>query len=213
MNQLISGSISNVKMTSLEISELVESRHDDVKRSIERLTNKGVIELPPTAEISTSTKPMKVYLFVGTQGKRDSFVVVAQLSPEFTARIVDRWQELESVIATQLPASNLMLAELMLAELKQQAVQTVQNTADIQHINATRRAEHWQIKQVHDAVHAKAKWFSDEHQVAYAVGVSKTWVLLKNHFAVSTYHALLAAQIDEALSFIDDLRLGHLAAI
>jgi phage antirepressor YoqD-like protein len=29
-------------------------------------------------------------------GKRDSYVVVAQLSPEFTARLVDRWQELES---------------------------------------------------------------------------------------------------------------------
>lgn len=28
--------------------------------------------------------------------KRDTLVVVAQLSPEFTARLVDRWQELEA---------------------------------------------------------------------------------------------------------------------
>ena len=28
-------------------------------------------------------------------GKRDSYVIVAQLSPVFTARLVDRWQELE----------------------------------------------------------------------------------------------------------------------
>ena len=27
-------------------------------------------------------------------GKRDSYIIVAQLSPEFTARIVDRWQAL-----------------------------------------------------------------------------------------------------------------------
>lgn len=27
--------------------------------------------------------------------KRDSYIIVAQLSPEFTARLVDRWQELE----------------------------------------------------------------------------------------------------------------------
>jgi phage regulator Rha-like protein len=31
--------------------------------------------------------------------KRDSYVVVAQLSPEFTARLVDRWQELEAQAA------------------------------------------------------------------------------------------------------------------
>jgi hypothetical protein len=28
--------------------------------------------------------------------KRETYIVVAQLSPEFTARLVDRWQELES---------------------------------------------------------------------------------------------------------------------
>jgi phage regulator Rha-like protein len=44
------------------------------------------------AEIKTSTKPAKVYELT----KRDSYVVVAQLSPEFTARLVDRWQELEN---------------------------------------------------------------------------------------------------------------------
>ena len=29
-------------------------------------------------------------------GQRDTYIVVAQLSPEFTARVVDRWQELEA---------------------------------------------------------------------------------------------------------------------
>jgi phage antirepressor YoqD-like protein len=38
-------------------------------------------------------------------GKRDSYVIVAQLSPEFTARLVDRWQELEARAAQ--PAVNL----------------------------------------------------------------------------------------------------------
>ncbi|KAF1014473.1 MAG: hypothetical protein GAK31_01958 [Stenotrophomonas maltophilia] len=43
---------------------------------------------------------MKHYLFTGDQGKRDSIIVVAQLSPEFTARLVDRWQELEAKVAS-----------------------------------------------------------------------------------------------------------------
>lgn len=82
----------DLTMSSLEIAEVVQSRHDDVKRSIKRLAKRGVIELPPTAEIKTATKPTKVYMV----GKRDSYVVVAQMSPEFTAALVDRWEALES---------------------------------------------------------------------------------------------------------------------
>lgn len=94
MHQLITS--TNMTMNSREIAELVESRHDDVKRSIERLANKGVFQLPPMAEISTATKPVQVYVFSGEQGKLDSITVVAQLSPQFTAALVKRWHELES---------------------------------------------------------------------------------------------------------------------
>ena len=86
---------TNKTMTSKDIADLVEARHDSVKRTIVRLANQKVIELPPTVEISTATKPTTVYIFDASH-KRDTYVVVAQLSPEFTARIVDRWQELES---------------------------------------------------------------------------------------------------------------------
>ena len=97
MNELSVISSTTKTMTSLEISELVEARHDSVKRTIERLVSNGVIELPPMVEISTATKPVKVYQLI----KRSSLIVVAQLSPEFTARVVDRWQELEAQAATQ----------------------------------------------------------------------------------------------------------------
>lgn len=87
------------QMTSREIADLVGSRHADVKRSIERLTEKGVIQLPPMAfseEINNLGLVVKREHYVFTaEHKRDTYVVVAQLSPEFTARIVDRWQELE----------------------------------------------------------------------------------------------------------------------
>jgi len=90
-------------MTSLEIAELVDSRHDNVRRTIERLTNQGVISLPPLEEVRIKRERREetatVYRFTGEQGKRDSIVVVAQLSPEFTARLVDRWQELEQAAA------------------------------------------------------------------------------------------------------------------
>jgi len=82
-------------MSSREISELVESRHDSVKRSMETLMDSGLISFTQSVETShdgPGARPVAVYLV----NKRDSYVVVAQLSPAFTARLVDRWQELEA---------------------------------------------------------------------------------------------------------------------
>lgn len=95
MNQLVN--LSMLTMNSLEITELVQSRHDKVKQSIERLTERGVISQPPMVDGIKSPNGVtpKLFLFSGEKGKRDSIIVVAQLCPEFTARLVDRWQELE----------------------------------------------------------------------------------------------------------------------
>ena len=101
MNELINVT-SALTMSSREIADLVESRHDDVKRSIERLAERGVIQLPPLADVKNHlNQTVSVYLV----NKRDSYVVVAQLSPEFTARLVDRWQELEQSQQIQVPQS------------------------------------------------------------------------------------------------------------
>ena len=88
---------SEQSMTSLEIAELVEKRHDNVKRTIENLVNANIISNPQIEDGIKSANGVipKVYVFTGEKGKRDSIIVVAQLCPEFTARLVDRWAELE----------------------------------------------------------------------------------------------------------------------
>lgn len=92
MNQLITLDSCVLTMSSREIADLVESRHDSVKRTIERLVASGVIQQPPTVEVKNHlSQTVQEYRLI----KRDSYIVVAQLSPEFTARLVDRWQELE----------------------------------------------------------------------------------------------------------------------
>lgn len=114
MNALIP-TVNPVTMSSREIADMVGSRHDDTKRSIERLANQGVITLPPMAEVSNAgpgPKMVSVYLFAGEKGKRDSIIVVAQLSPEFTARLVDRWQELESNLAKPVELSRMDILQL-----------------------------------------------------------------------------------------------------
>ncbi len=104
MNALmnIGGTAAALTMSSREIAELVGSRHDSVKRTIETLASKGVIQLPQTVEVKNHLgQTVQEHVFSGEQGKRDSIVVVAQLSPEFTARLVDRWQELEAAAAAK----------------------------------------------------------------------------------------------------------------
>lgn len=98
--QIMSKNSSVLTMSSREIADLVESRHDSVKRTIERLQDKGLIQLTPMVEVKNHLgQVVTEYQLI----KRDTYVVVAQLSPEFTARLVDRWQELENQQMPQIP--------------------------------------------------------------------------------------------------------------
>lgn len=105
-------------MTSQEIADLVGSRHDNVKRTIDTLAAGGVITFPQAEEKPTGGRPVTLYVFTGERGKRDSIIVVAQLCPEFTARLVDRWQELEQrlQVAAAADLSDKVNASLLLVE-------------------------------------------------------------------------------------------------
>lgn len=116
----VSQNVARTRMTSREIAELVEKRHDNVKRTIESLVDRGVIASPQTEEKPTAGRPVVEYVFSGEKGKRDSIVVVAQLCPEFTARLVDRWQELEGLVAAPAIPKNLPDALRLAADLAEQ---------------------------------------------------------------------------------------------
>jgi len=107
-------------MSSREIADLVEKRHDNVLRTVETLAARGAITLPQFEEVS-SDGPGPRAIGQYRIGKRDSYVVVAQLSPEFTARLVDRWQELEAqTVALAVPQS--FAAALRLAAEQQDVI-------------------------------------------------------------------------------------------
>ena len=120
MNAITAISAAVLTMSSEEIAALVESRHDNVKTSIERLGARGVIQLPALQEVRNHLgQTVSVYQLC----KRDSYVVVAQLSPEFTARLVDRWQELEAQAAPAVPrtmSQALRLAAEQAEQIEQQ---------------------------------------------------------------------------------------------
>lgn len=111
-------------MTSREIADLVESRHADVCRTIERLIESGAIAgYAPSAYTHPQNGQQYSEYHIG---QRDSYVIVAQLSPQFTARLVDRWQELEAKSAFQVPTTlsgALRLAAEQAEVIEQQAAQ------------------------------------------------------------------------------------------
>lgn len=143
MNMMTQFNHNQNSITSLDISELVQSRHDKVKQSTERLAEREVIGLPPMGvvvkEANNRTYNVEVYIFSGEQGKLDSITVVAQLCPEFTAALVKRWYELENQNAAQLPqtfAEALQLAadqarQLELAAPKVQYFDRVADTKNL----------------------------------------------------------------------------------
>ncbi|EEX7139135.1 DNA-binding protein [Escherichia coli] len=127
-------------MTSIEIAELVGSRPDSVKRTIETLAKKGIIQFPQTVEIENkqSLGPRRfssAYVFEGERGKRDSIIVVAQLCPEFTARLVDRWRELEEQIHK--PMSEIEMVAAMALEAVRQQRRLEQVEEKVSHVTKT----------------------------------------------------------------------------
>ncbi|WP_105456094.1 Rha family transcriptional regulator [Escherichia coli] len=127
-------------MTSVEIAELVGSRPDSVKRTIETLVKKVIIQLPQAVEVENKqslspNKYTKAYLFEGEQGKRDSIIVVAQLCPEFTARLVDRWRELEEQIRK--PMSQIEMVAAMALEAVRQQRRLEQVEEKVTHVTET----------------------------------------------------------------------------
>ncbi len=122
MNNIIHNIQSpELTMSSQDVAQLVKKRHDNVKRTIELLADRGVIQRPQIEEV----KNYRGQRVSGFQiGKRDSFVIVAQLSPEFTARLVDRWQELECRINEPAWLSNLSpQAKVALEDLNSQMIE------------------------------------------------------------------------------------------
>ena len=83
-------------MSSLEVAELTGRRHDQVLRTARELVEQGVTQ---SVETRYRHEQNGVEYPEHRLNKRDSLVLVARLSPEFTGRIVDRWMQLEAAAA------------------------------------------------------------------------------------------------------------------
>lgn len=170
-------------MSSLEISDLVESRHDNVKVAIERLAARGVIQLPALQEVRNHIGQI---VSVYPLEKRDSYVVVAQLSPEFTARLVDRWQELETKQGPALPqtmAQALRLAAEQAEHIEVQEAQLREAAPKVEYVDryvAANGAKGFrQVAKLLNANEPEFRLFLQDKKIMYRLG--NEWTAYQNH--------------------------------
>ena len=101
MNALVKPVVQT--MSSRQLAEVLVKRHDNVKRTIELLAEKGVISHPQSEDGMKSANGIieKLYFL----NERDSYVVTAQLSPEITAKLVDWWLATKHLQPTEISTS------------------------------------------------------------------------------------------------------------
>jgi len=85
-----------VTMSSREIAELVGSTHDNVLKTVRSLIEQGVVFGNETPYVHPQNRQTYSEFHLNF---RDTMIIVSGYSVKMRARIIDRWQELEAVIA------------------------------------------------------------------------------------------------------------------
>jgi anti-repressor protein len=127
MNTLIHVAAAPLTMSSREIAGLTGKRHDNVMGVCRSLKATGVcpeIQETPYHHAQNGQTYLECLLT-----KRDSLVLIARLSPEFTAQVVDRWQELEALQAQPRPAVPQSFAQALRLAAEQQEQIELQQAA------------------------------------------------------------------------------------
>ena len=195
---------SNQKtMTSIDIAYLVESRHDSVKRTISRLYEAGAISKPP-AVAGTKSGNGKVpfhYLIC----ERDSYVIVAQISPLFTARLVDRWQELEQAAKLVLPDfSNPVEAARAWADAKEAEQKALEKLEEARpavefigkYVESAGNKTFRQVAKLIKAKEPALRLFLVENKIMYRLG--NEWTPYASHIDAGRFHVSTGTKNDHA---------------
>lgn len=85
---------NNQRMSSREMANLCDKQHDNTLRLIRSLIERGLLKNTTPRNYIHEQNGQQYIEFLSDQ--RDSLVIVARLSPEFTAAVIDRWQALEA---------------------------------------------------------------------------------------------------------------------
>lgn len=193
MNALVNFN-NQLTMSSREIADLVNSSHDNVLKTIRRLMDGGVIpKTTPSEYVHPQNKQTYEEYFLD---KRSSLIVVARLSPEFTAAVVDRWQELEAQVSTtqvRLPktfAEALRMAADQAEQIEQQQFLIEQQKPAVEFVgkfvtadsgNMTFRA----VAKILKINEREFRQFLSDNKIMYKLGGD--WVPHQNHIEAGRF--------------------------
>lgn len=181
--------IPHLTMSSREIAELTGSSHDNVMKTVRRLVEEGVVsgnETPYTHTQNGQTYPEFLLSF------RDTMVVVSGYSAELRARIIDRWQELESNQGPSVPktlAQALRLAADQAEELDQQRAALALAAPKVEYVDryvaANGALGFRQVAKLLKAnEHEFRAWLQDQ-KIMYRLGGE--WAAYQNHIEAGRF--------------------------
>lgn len=184
MKKLISN--SSLAMSSREIADLTGSTHDNVLKTIRAIIEKGVISRNDTPYIPyTHPQNGQVY-FEFLLSYRDTMVVVSGYSVELRAKIVDRWQELESKQAIAVPQN--FAEALRLAADQQERIQQQEEQLAIaapkaefvdRYVDGTGLKGFRQVAKLLGAKENELREFLVDSKIQYRLGGE--WCAYQNH--------------------------------
>ena len=96
-------------MSSLDISNITGSRHDNVKRAVESLMLRKIIRLyepvhEPFIDCKGRSRTMSMYVFSGESGMVDSYSTIAKISPQSIVKAIEFWRSTENTLSKLLEA-------------------------------------------------------------------------------------------------------------
>jgi len=123
---------SNLTMSSREIAALTGKRHDNVVADVRKMLSELVLGTPEFLGVYEAENGQQYECF--NLPKRESLILISGYSIELRARIIDRWQELESQASKPVALSRMDI--LTLAMESEQA--RIQAEAERDHAIATK---------------------------------------------------------------------------
>ena len=193
---------SAITMSSREIAELVGSKHEAVRKSAERLEADQILTSPlATFDYEHRGNTYWEYRFE----KRDCLVLVARLSPAFTAQVIDRWQELELKAKEIKPLTHLETARLLvssLEQIEQQAQQLAIAAPKVEfvdkYVEATGLKGFRQVAKLLKISEPEFRLFLSDNRIMYKL--NGEWVPYANHIDAGRF-AVKTGQADNGHAF------------
>lgn len=138
-------------MSSREIAELTGKRHDNVKTDIEKMLLELELNVPEFSGTYIATNGNISIEF--NLPKRESLILVSGYSIVLRAKIIDRWQELESQQQSKIPQTYAEALQLAADQAKQIEILALDNKETKQERNAAINT----INKLGDVLHYQAR--------------------------------------------------------